>query len=253
MAPQVIAHRGDSARFPENTLAAFASALELGVDLLEADVQLTGDGQVVVLHDATVDRTTDGRGRIGELTLEQVRTLCAGYPRRFGSEFAGERIPTLAELLELVRGRGRVMIEIKRESVADGDGADGVEARTIAAVRRAGLASSVALISFDHRALLRCQAQAPEITRGHLFWTDRPPLAPEQALAASREVGSALVMPEKSLITGALAEAVQRAGMRLATWVVDDPEELRALRRFDLYGFASNRPGPLMEALQEMA
>jgi glycerophosphoryl diester phosphodiesterase len=249
MPPLIIAHRGDSSQRPENTLAAFAAALEAGASILEADVQLTRDGHVVVIHDPSVDRTTDGVGRVSELSLEQIRKLSAGYAAVFGSAYADERVPTLADLLALARGRGRVMIEIKTESVsADEDG--GIEARTIDAVRRADMASQVALISFDHRALVRCRRLAPEITRGHLFWTQDGRLDPAAAIAAAREVASELVMPEKTLITGALAEAVTRAGMRLATWVVDEVAELRALARFPLYGIATNQPAVMLEAVE---
>src|SRR5262245_12792719 len=105
MGPLVIAHRGDSAHRPENTLASFASALEVGADLVEFDVQLTQDGAVVVLHDPTLERTTNGRGDIRRMTLAEVRAVSAGYPSRFGTAYAGERIPTLAEALGLLRER----------------------------------------------------------------------------------------------------------------------------------------------------
>ena len=84
MVPLVIAHRGDSAHRPENTLASFASALEVGAELVEFDVQLTRDGHVVVIHDPTLDRTTTGRGDVRDLTLAEVRAVSAGYPSRFG-------------------------------------------------------------------------------------------------------------------------------------------------------------------------
>ena len=116
MAPLIIAHRGDSAHFPENTLAAFRSALNLQADLVEFDVQCTKDGQVVVIHDASVDRTTNGRGRVRDMTVAEVQALSAGYPLRFGNAFAAERIPTLGEALETLKGRGRPMIEIKSDS-----------------------------------------------------------------------------------------------------------------------------------------
>lgn len=246
MAPLIIAHRGDSAHRPENTPASFAAALEVGADLVEFDVQLTKDGQVVVIHDPTVDRTTNGTGSVRELTLAEIRGLSAGYPKQFGSGFAGERVPTLAEALGMLRGRARVMIEIKKESVTDADD-DGIEARTIAEVRKAGMVGDVALISFDRRALLRCRQHGPEITRGHLF--QREP--PEEVVRGAREVGSALVMPEKQMLTDALLEQTRAAGLKLSTWVVDDAEELRALARFDLYGVATNRPGEMLDALWE--
>jgi len=93
MAPLVIAHRGDSAHRPENTLASFASALEVGADLVEFDVQLTRDGAVVILHDAALERTTTGRGDVRQLTLAEVRVVSAGYPSRFGPAYAGSASP----------------------------------------------------------------------------------------------------------------------------------------------------------------
>jgi glycerophosphoryl diester phosphodiesterase len=244
--PLVIAHRGDSAHRPENTLASFASALELGASVVELDVQLTADGHVVVMHDATVDRTTDGRGDVRRMELGDVRSLSAGYPERFGGAWSGERVPTLAEVLTLVRERARIMIEIKKESVSD-DADGGIEARTIAEVRRLGLSDQVALISFEHRALLRCRELAPEIARGHLFGRT----SPRDVLPATREAGCGIVMPHKSQLSDTIADAVHGAGLKLATWVVDEPEELQRLARFRLYGVGSNRPGVLMQALDD--
>lgn len=244
MPPLVIAHRGDSAYRPENTLASFASALELGAELVELDVQLTLDRHVVVLHDSSVDRTTDGTGEVGAMRLSELRRLSAGHPRRFGDRYAGERIPTLAEALALLRGRARAMIEIKSDSVSD-DASGGVEARTLAEVRRAGMEEDVALLSFDRRALLRCRGLAPEITRGCLFQH----AAVEEILEAARAVASTLVMPEKTLLSEELRDGARAAGVRVATWVVDDPEELRTLARYDLFGVGTNRPGVLLDAL----
>lgn len=100
-APIVIAHRGRDATTPENTLAAFRRSIALGITILETDVRRTSDGELVLLHDETVDRTTNGRGRVGDLTLVQVRELDAG---------AGERVPTLREALRLVRGTGASLL-----------------------------------------------------------------------------------------------------------------------------------------------
>jgi len=244
--PLVIAHRGDSAHRPENTLASFASALEVGAGIVELDVQLTGDGQVVVIHDPEVDRTTNGRGDVRRMALEEIRALSAGYPERFGDRWKGERVPTLAEVLALVHGRARVMIEIKKDSVSD-DAEGGIEARTVAEVRRQGLADEVALISFEHRALLRCRDLAPEITRGHLFGRTSADEAVREALAA----GCGIAMPHKSQLTEAFVRRVREAGLKLASWVVDEPEELKALARFGLYGVGSNRPGVLLQALAD--
>src|SRR5262245_12487105 len=248
MAPLVIAHRGDSAHRPENTLSSFASALEVGAEVVEFYVQLTRDGHVVVIHDALLDRTTDARGSVRQLALQEIRAVSAGYPARFGDRFRGERIPTLAEALGFLRERSKAMIEIKTDSVtADGEG--GVEALTVEEIRRAGMEKDVVLSSFDRRARLRCRTAAPEIMRGHLFARAEP----GEVLAGAHEVGCELVMPEKGMLSDALRDRAREAGLKVATWVVDEPEELAALARFELYGVGSNRPGVLLDAVRDPA
>jgi len=242
----VIAHRGDSAHRPENTLPSFAGALEVGAALVELDVQLTADGHVIVIHDPGLDRTTTGRGDVRRLTLAEVRSVSAGYPDRFGSAYAGERVPTLSEALALLRGRARVLVEIKAESVTD-DADGGIEARVADEVRRAGLADSVALISFDHRAILRLASLAPEMTRGRLFGRTNA----DEVLEAARDAACELVMPHKGQLSDALVDRVHAAGLKIATWVVDEPKELKQLARFGLYGVGSNRPGVLLEAIAD--
>jgi len=242
----VIAHRGDSAHRPENTLAAIAGALELGVSAVEIDVQLTRDGRVVVIHDPTLDRTTSGKGDVRQLTLAEVRAVSAGYPGRFGSDFAGEHVPTLAEVLSLLRDRARTMIEIKKESVTD-DEAGGIEALTVAEIRRLGVADKVALISFDQRAILRLRTLAPEISRGRIFSRTTP----EALIAEAQASGSEVVLPHKSQLSDELVSRARAADIKVATWVVDEPDELRQLARFNLYGVGSNRPGVLLDAIAD--
>lgn len=243
--PLVIAHRGDSAHRPENTLASFASALELGAELVELDVQLTRDASVVVIHDETLDRTTTGRGPVREHTLPEIRALSAGFPQRFGLAFAGERVPTLAEVLGLLRGRARALIEIKHEAVTETD--DGIEALAVAEVLRAGQAAEVAFLSFSRKALVRCREHAPEVPRGHIFYR----ATADEILAGAAEAATDLVMPEKGMLTAELVARLQAARLRVATWVVDEPEELRALRPYELFGVGSNRPGVLIGALAD--
>ena len=139
-----------------------------------------------------------------------------------------------------------MMVEIKPDSVTD-DAEGGVEVRAIAEVRKAGMEKDVAFLSFSRRALLRCRKLAPEIVRGHLFQKAEP----GEVLAGAREVASELVMPEKRMLSDELRDRAREAGLKLATWVVDDPEELRRLARYDLYGVASNRPGVMLDAIRE--
>ena len=246
MPPLIIAHRGNSSSRPENTLAAFASALDVGASYVEFDVQLTRDRVVVVLHDATLDRTTTGRGPVGAISFDEVRAFSAGHPKVFGSTYEEERVPSLGETLDLLKGRARVMLEIKSESVTE-EADTGIEALTLAEVRRAGMEKEVALISFDRRALLRCRDQAPEIPRGHLFYRAEA----GEMLLGCHAVAAEICMPEKGLLSEELRDRAREAGLKLATWVVDDAEELRSLDRFDLYGVGSNRPAEMLEALAQ--
>ena len=246
MVPLVIAHRGDSANRPENTMASFASALDIGADFVEFDVQLTKDGHVVVIHDPTLERTTDGAGKVRVLTLAEVRGVSAGYPQRFGDRYRGERVPTLSEVLGLLRDRAIAMIEIKPDSVtADAEG--GIEAHVIAEIRKAGMEAQCALLSFARPALLRCRQMAPEIKRGHLFY--RAQVA--DVMAGVRETAPTVVLPEKSMLSVELRDRVRETGVKLATWVIDDPAELAALASYELYGIGSNCPGDMMDALRE--
>jgi glycerophosphoryl diester phosphodiesterase len=155
-------------------------------------------------------------------------------------------VPTLSEVLALLRDRARAMIEIKSESVTN-DEEGGIEAMAIADVRRLGMEKDVALISFDRRALVRCRKIAPEIARGHVFERGKP----GDFLTGAREAGCEVVMPHKSLLSEELRDRAREAGIKVATWVVDEPAELPRLSRFDLFGIGSNRPGVLMEALRE--
>jgi len=246
MVPLIIAHRGNSHERPENTLVSLENAIEVGADMVEFDVQLTKDQEVVLIHDPTVDRTTNGKGKVREMSLSEIKELSAGYAERFGPTYARERVPTLAEALHRLRGRIRLMIEIKKDSPAR-EGDDGIEALSVAAVREAGMVRDVTFISFERRALLRCRELAPEIRRGHLFYRAEP----DEVLAGAREVESDFAMPEKGMLTEALHQKAQEAKLKIATWVVDEPDELRALSHFDLYGVGSNRPGVLLNAMWE--
>jgi glycerophosphoryl diester phosphodiesterase len=116
------------------------------------------------------------------------------------------------------------------------------------AVRHAKMEKDVALISFDRRALLRCRTLAPDILRGHLFERGQP----GEMLAGAREVSSELILPEKRLLSDELRDRAREAGIKVATWVVDEIDELRHLMRFELYGVGSNRPGEMLEALQSL-
>ena len=163
--PGVIAHRGLSSLCPENTIAAFRRALDLGVDMIELDVLLSADDQLMVFHDDTLDRTTDGSGPVRALNHAQLKQLDAGG--WFADEFVGERIPILLEVLELIGDRTLLNVEIKDEAVTD-QVEGGITHRVIRLLRDNGFGDRVLLSSFDPRALLHARELDPDIPRGSL-------------------------------------------------------------------------------------
>ena len=151
----IIAHRGASAYYPENTPASFEGAVALGADMVELDVQLTSDGEVVVFHDEKISRCTNGRGRVADHTLAALKKLDAGS--WFDKKFRDEKIPTLVEVLHLCRERIAVNIEVKTEAVAD-DVSGGIEEKCLRIVDQAGMRGHVVFSSFDSRAILHLKA-----------------------------------------------------------------------------------------------
>ncbi|THF73713.1 glycerophosphodiester phosphodiesterase [Cohnella fermenti] len=158
------AHRGASAYCPENTMAAFVRGIELGANGIETDVQMTADGQLVLIHDELLARTTGSPKLVKDATLEEIKRLDAGS--WFDPQFKGERVPTLAELLELVCGTGvQVNLELKNGVVLYPE----LEEAVIAEVRRYGLTEQVIISSFNHYSLVKCKLLAPEIRTGILY------------------------------------------------------------------------------------
>jgi len=162
----LIAHRGASAYFPENTLSAFEGAIAMQADMVELDVQLTSDGEVVVFHDEKISRCTDGRGRIADHTLAQLKKLDAG--RWFSKDFAGEKVPALAEVLRICKNRIAVNIEIKTEAVTE-NASGGIEEKCLRLVHQTGMQDHVVFSSFDPRALRHLKEIHPSTATAVLF------------------------------------------------------------------------------------
>jgi glycerophosphoryl diester phosphodiesterase len=160
--PIIFAHRGASAHAPENTLAAFELALAQQADAIELDVKLSGDGQVIVIHDSTVDRTTNGHGKVEDMTLAEIKALDAGSFR--GKEFAGEKIPTLEDVFETVGKRLFINIELKNHKTRS---ADLVEAVCML-VKKHQMQKYVMFSSFFPNALSKAHSYLPDVPRGIL-------------------------------------------------------------------------------------
>ncbi len=242
----VIAHRGNSSAAPENTFASFESAIAMGATLVECDVQMTSDGHIVVIHDPTLDRTSDRTGEVRMLTLAEVQAADVSYPKNFGSRFSPQRVLTLGQLLALLKGRARLMLEIKKES-SEKD-SDEFERRIALEIVKSGVRVSpdmetdVALISFSTPILERMATILPDAPRGHLFYRD-----PEEVMfAAALRVGAAFVMPEKGHLSPGLLERARQRNLGVATWVCDDPVEFRQLSALGLLGIGTNHPADMI-------
>jgi glycerophosphoryl diester phosphodiesterase len=226
--PLVIAHRGASGTAPENTLAAFRRAAALGADMIELDVQLSRDRAVIVLHDATLDRTTDGTGPAGARTLAELTALDAGA--WFAPAFAGERIPTLAQVLAAVRLP--LNVELKA-----GGGRRLVE-ETLRVVEAAGACDRVVFSSFDGRLLewvRTCSAKA----ECAVLWL-HPEL--DDALRLAERVGARALHLRKDVVSHARVAIARRAGLAVRAWTVNDTAELRLLEDAGVSGIFTDYP-----------
>ena len=226
--PARIAHRGAPREQPENTLPSFARALELGADGIELDVHATRDGIVVVHHDP-VPRATSSDGRlagrpIADLTYDQLRTF---------SVAPGVGIPTLADVLALVNARAFVYVELK---------GSGIERHVIDVIRDAPAACAVH--SFDHGAILRAKALAPEIRRGLLF--SRRPVDPAAALETA---GALDAWPEWPLVDSEFVASVRGIGGSVIAWTVNDLAAARRLASMGVEGLCTDDVRVLSRAL----
>jgi glycerophosphoryl diester phosphodiesterase len=224
-------HRGNPAEHPENTLASFASAIEIGVEVIECDVHLSSDGRLAVIHDHTLERTTNGRGAVGALTMAELQKLDAG---------GGQRIPELAEVLGLAHGKVGVAVEVKSLPVKY----PGIEEKLVNALRDADMARDSAVISFDHRIVRRVRELSQDVVGGVLV-AGRPLLLQELLRWADAEVYS----PHWSFVDSETVAEVHRAGAVIGVWTVDDKETLKRCLGLGVDAVYTNRPRRLKEAL----
>jgi glycerophosphoryl diester phosphodiesterase len=244
----VIGHRGASAIEAENTLPAFEAAIAAGADAVEFDVRTTADGIVVVMHDADVARTTDGKGLVHDLRLEELKRL------RIRTAAGDEtEVPTLEEVLACVTGRAGVDIELKNiPGEPDFDpNAESLAEATISAVHRAGFIGTVLLSSFNPFSLARVREIAPDISTGLLC---DPSVSARAALGFSMEQGHDWVLPFVDRLREAgdgFTTNIHDAGLLVGTWVVDDPEIAVSLMRADVDAIATNEPAALVNARAE--
>lgn len=211
MSTKVIAHRGNSARYPENTLSAFRSALDLDVTDLELDAQLSKDGIPVVFHDYTVDRMTDGTGNLGDYSLDDLKRLKVGV----GGE---EEIPTLEEALKLLKGRVRLHLELKKQAMMYPE----LESRVLQCIRKLDMADQVIITSFDHDSLVRVRRMDRKIPIGLIVGNSSPAYLP-----FSKDLGACSLEMRHTCITMPYIEWCDENGIQLVAWTVNERGDMK--------------------------
>lgn len=233
-----IAHRGASGHAPENTFAAFRKAIAMGAGFIETDLQLSRDARLVAIHDATVNRTTNGQGAVHDLTLAELRRLDAGS--WFGGEFAGERIPTIEEILEFAKKHDVVFyLELKPS------GSWGGEHALISALRESGEIARTVVISFDPAILANVRKIEPTVMTGLLFEGQI-----SDPLAEAIEIGARQLAVRGSLVTPRLLKEARQRDLQVVCWTVNHPGHMRLLMEAGVDGIISDYPDRLLELVR---
>ncbi len=240
--PIIVAHRGASSLAPENTLAAVKKGIEVGAQWIEIDVHQTRDHHLVVLHDEDLDRTTNGSGPVNQYTLAELRQLDAGS--WFSSEFAGERIPTLREVLATTRDKAILLIELKGSSV---------EKPTIELVREMNMEKQVVIQSFDHDAVANAKALAPEIPTMILVkepsFASNPQIAARWMVKRAEKKNADGIGIHFSYLTNDLVKLAEERGLVVFPWTVNTTGDLLTTIEMGVDGIITNYPQTLKNLL----
>jgi len=238
--PLVGAHRGASADAPENTLAAFDLAVEQGAELIELDVQRTWDGALVIQHDFSLGRTTTGAGLVAEHTLTGLKVLDAGAWR--GERWAGQRIPTLDEVLDRYGARVYLNIEIKVGERPQ----PGIEQQVAEAIRQRGLYDRIVVSSFDFATVRHLRQADPQVRAALLAEAD-----PQEALRLAAEIETVGLHLKADLITSALVAQATEQGLGILAWTVDSKPEMERLVGLNIDAIVSNVPALLSRVVTD--
>ncbi len=240
--PVIYAHRGASAYAPENTGAAFRKALDMKADGIELDVHLSKDGHVVVIHDEKVDRTSNGKGLIRDLKLDELKSLDFGA--WFSSEFAGEPIMTLDEVLSLLDGwDGILNIELKSGYVLY----DNIEQKVIDLLRQHKRIEKCIISSFNHYSLLEIKKLEPALKIGLLYSAGLV-----DPWKYAKMVGAEAIHPFFSSAQAPVVKGCSDNGIIINPWTIDQPEIIKALTQFGVDGIITNVPDVAIQAVNSI-
>ncbi len=236
--PWVIAHRGASGYAPENTLAAFQRAVELGAGFIETDLHLTRDARFVALHDDTLDRTTSGHGAVQDFSLAELRELDAGL--WFDRPFSGERIPTIEEVLAFSQKHDVIFYLDAKYNPAWG-----MHHALVGALRDAQNTARTIVLSADPSVLESLRRLDPSVMTGLLFAEGEG-----NAVKASLDAGARQLCPRAALVTRELVEQAHRSDLSVAAWTANEPEEMRSLIAAGVDGIMTDFPDRLRAILE---
>ncbi|HET8576090.1 MAG TPA: glycerophosphodiester phosphodiesterase family protein [Methylomirabilota bacterium] len=241
------AHRGGSLLWPENSLLAFRNALALGADYIEFDVHLSKDGEVVVIHDPTLDRTTTGSGPVRAKTLAELRALKL---RDGNARVTGEALPTLDEVVELAaRSQRRMLLEIKVDE--RGHRYPEIEERVLAVLDRHGMTSRTVVMAFEPETWRRIRELRPEVQAGALYSPKMlEPAAVKGEMARLKEIGVGFIGLSQALVTEETVALARDAGLVLGVWTVNDPGPIRRLIEQRVGIVITDRPDLAKELLK---
>lgn len=241
--PMVVAHRGNSGVAPENTLIAIRQGVEAGAEMVEIDVQRTADGTLIVFHDAVLGRTTNGSGKVSAFTYEELSRLDAGS--WMGSEYAGEPIPLLSDVLAYLRGRAYLNIELKRHPGGnDPDGARFLD-DVLGALHDAGVLGQVLMSSFDHELLARAREVEPAVPCAVILHPEDRALPSERALP----VGAKAVVLGKHQLSHARMADAREHHLPVGVYTINTPDEALRAAQYGARALVSNFPGRVIDVL----
>jgi glycerophosphoryl diester phosphodiesterase len=219
-----IGHRGARAYEPENTLSSYKKALELGVDAVELDVRRTKDGEIIVIHDAEVDRTTNGRGLVSQLTLKEIK--------QFNTE-KDQKIPTLEEALDFLDKKVKVLIELKET---------GFEEKMLKVIRKKGLEKNVIIVSFLEEALRKVRELDDIVETGLIYTNHKNPIKTASDLKAN------YLLPLYRFTHTADVQKAHQNGLKVIVWTINKREEVAEYVKKGVDGITSDRPDILVKA-----
>lgn len=220
--PLSVAHRGHSIAYPENTLEAYRKAIELGVEMIECDVNITRDGTLVMMHDPTLDRTTTGSGRVSASTWEEIQRLDAGG--KFKSEFTGVKVPSTEETLLFYKEAGILScFEVKG---ADGDESDRIALGLLELFQKHDMLESAFMSSYHHEALHLAKSKCPELLLAPERLPDDAPADPPEAVRQAKSFNAPVIQHQYTVLNPEVARALHENDIAVWAWSTTDEDSL---------------------------